>query len=140
MMDFDYWLRAGLCCRFAYLPQKMAGLRLHSSAKSVNQLAYFSKELVQIYQDLFSSAGLPPAVCAWEKQAMGSAFHRCSDIAFWAGALKEARHYALEAFKRNPLRIRRLWLYLLAGRIGYQLANRRYVNPYIYLGKGSPGK
>jgi glycosyltransferase involved in cell wall biosynthesis len=139
VMDFDYWLRAGLCCGFAYLPQKMAGLRLHSSAKSVSQLAFFSKELVQVYQDLFSSTGLPPAVRAWEKQAMGSVFHRASDIAFWAGALPEARQYAWEAFKKNPMRIRRLWLYLLAGKMGYQLANRRYPNPYTYAEKGSPG-
>ena len=40
VMDFDYWLRVGLCCRVAYLPHKrLAAMRLHPAAKSIADLS-----------------------------------------------------------------------------------------------------
>ena len=114
VMDFDYWLRAGLSCRVDYLPRRLAALRLHTGAKSIADLPRFAPELVTLYEKLFSSSDLPEAVRSLKSRAMSSALYRASDCAYWGGDIGEARRYARLAWRWAPLHLRRqLWLALL---------------------------
>jgi glycosyltransferase involved in cell wall biosynthesis len=130
VMDFDYWLRAGLRHRAAYLPVPLAALRLHDSAKSVAQLARFAHELVAVYQRYFASPSLPDAIQRVKRRAMSNIYLRGADCAFWGNSLPEARSMALRSFLLRPLRPRRLFVYLLLGAAGRRLAERAQPNPY----------
>lgn len=130
VMDFDYWLRAGVHFRAAYLPERLAALRLHAGAKSVAQVSGFGAELERVYRRLFAQPDLPPAVKAIERQALGNVFARAADTAFWAGDLARARRYAWQAWRSNPLRPRGLWLWVALGKPGRWLAQRLLGNPY----------
>ncbi len=130
LMDFDYWLRAGLHHRAAYLPACLAALRFHNAAKSVAQFGQFAVEQVGVYQKLFARPDLPPEVRSLEKEATGMAYYRAADCAFWAGHLPEARHYAGQSIRRLK-RPRSLWIWLALGLAGRRLAGRLYPNPYI---------
>ncbi len=135
VMDFEFWLRVGLNHEIAYVPDRFAALRLHSTAKSIAALAGFGPELVRVYQRLFERADLPEAVRSIKREALQHAFSRAADASFWAGALPQARKYGAAALELAPLRPARglmtiLVLSLLGG-FGSWLANRLFGNPYL---------
>lgn len=132
-MDFDCWLRAGIGCKFAYLPARLAMLRVHEEAKSSASLGEFAAELVGIYENFFNLSGLPPSILALQSTAMHHVFLRAADSSFWAGQLEQARSYARRSWLQKPWRMRRLWLYLLLGRLGRNLAEKHLSNPYRVL-------
>src|SRR5574341_422297 len=131
VMDFDYWLRAGLQHDIQYLPEKLAALRLHATAKSVAQLGKFAVELVQVYQNLFGRDDLPAEIFPVKRDAMANIHHRAADCAFWAGDIAAARHFIRESFRLRPWPPRALWLWVLSGTPGLYLANRLFGNPYF---------
>lgn len=131
VMDFDYWLRAGVHFRAAYLPERLAALRLHAGAKSVAQVSGFGAELERVYRRLFAQPHLPAEIKAIERQALGNVYARAADTAFWSGDLAGARQYAWQAWQRAPLRPRGLWLWIALGRPGRWLAERMLGNPYL---------
>lgn len=131
VMDFDYWLRIGLHHRVKYLPKKLSALRLHHSAKSVALLSEFSKELVQVYQKLFSWNDLPKEIVAVKTEALANIYFRASDCSFWGNAPAEARKYALNSIRYQIWPLRGLWLWVALGRLGIFLANKIYKNPYF---------
>lgn len=131
VMDFDYWLRAGRRHTFAYLPMRLATLRLHRSAKSVALGGKFAPELVYIYQRLFGLPDLPDDVRAVESEAMSNIYYRAAHCAFWGGRLSEARCYALRAWRYRPLKPRRLLAQVLLGRPALWAAWRLRGNPFL---------
>ncbi len=133
VMDYDYWLRSGVHHAGAYLPSRLAALRLHKSAKSVAQLGKFAAESVRTFQKLFARSDLPQDLRALEKAVMGNVFYRAADSSFWSNRLAAGRTYALESL-RCQLRLRSLWFWLALGRPGRWLAGRLYRNPYFYGG------
>lgn len=134
VMDFDYWLRAGLQHRIEYCPEKLAGLRLHATAKSVAQLGDFAAELVQIYRNFFSRDDLPPAIRAVEGEALANIYHRAADCAFWAGNFTAARRHLRHSTHYRTWPPRALWFWVYSGPVGLFLAERLSGNPYL------PGK
>ncbi len=133
VMDYDYWLRSGVRHKGAYLPFRLAALRLHASAKSVAQLGKFAAESVRTFQKLFSRPDLPPTVRALENAVMGNVFYLAADSSFWSNQLAAGRTYA-RASLRCQVRLRSLWLWLALGRPGRWLAGRLYRNPYSFGG------
>jgi glycosyltransferase involved in cell wall biosynthesis len=131
IMDMEYWMRLGLRCQGVYLPERLAALRLHESAKSIHQLGGFAQELVNVYQAYFKLPEIPGEILAQKRQAMSNIYLRAADIHFWSGNLAEARRYALQSARLRPFRPRTLWLYLALGRAGVWLARRRHENPYF---------
>jgi glycosyltransferase involved in cell wall biosynthesis len=131
VMDLDYWLRAGIYHKVVHLSEKLASLRLHEEAKSISGLKKFASELIYLHQKLFNTPALPPRIKQLENKAMYHAYYRAADSAFWSEVLPEARKYAWKAFKTIPYRIRGLWIYLLMGKWGRQLAGKKYHNPYM---------
>jgi glycosyltransferase involved in cell wall biosynthesis len=129
-MDLDYWLRAGLISDFRYLPERLATLRLHSSAKSLNQLHGFASEIIEIYQRFFSRNDLPESIREAERLAMRNAFYRAADCAFWAGQPKQARNYAFTAWKYAPLNPRGIIIPITFGKFGRMFLQWKSGNPY----------
>jgi glycosyltransferase involved in cell wall biosynthesis len=131
VMDFDYWLRAGLQQDIQYLPEKLAALRVHATAKSIAQLGKFAVELVQVYQSFFARDDLPPEIFSAKREALANIHHRAADCAFWAGDMPAARQYIRESFWMRPWPPKALWLWVLSGAPGLSLAKRLFGNPYI---------
>jgi glycosyltransferase involved in cell wall biosynthesis len=131
VMDFDYWLRVGRRCTFAYLPVRLATLRLHQSAKSVAMAGKFAEELVYVYRRLFGLSDLPEDVRTIEREAMSNIYYRAAHCAFWAGRFGEARRYARRAWRYRPLRPRRMLAQTLLGGAGLWIAERLRGNPFL---------
>ena len=137
VMDFDYWLSAGIHCRFAYLPEKIAALRIHSGAKSVQKIRNFADELVHIYEKLFQNPDLPDQICGIKRKAMRNIYFRAADCAFWGDDIGAARHYALTAWSHAPLRPSKMLIPLAFGQLGKRILHQKYGNPYL-LGTDKP--
>jgi glycosyltransferase involved in cell wall biosynthesis len=130
VMDFEYWLRLGMQHRIAYLPACLATLRLHAGAKSVHAVERFGPELIRVYQHLFASPRLPARVRAIERQAMSNVYYRAASIALWSGHARQARAYALRAWRYAPLNVRPPLLLSLFGDASARLLARWRTNPY----------
>ena len=50
LMDYEFWLRAGLHTQFLYLPRKLSKLRVHIQQKSIKNLSGFAGELIHMYE------------------------------------------------------------------------------------------
>jgi glycosyltransferase involved in cell wall biosynthesis len=122
VMDLEYWLRLGVQHNLAYLPVRLATLRLHAAAKSVQKAGIFGSELIYTYRHLFDLPDLPNRVRAVETEAMSNIHYLAAYLAFWSGQLKEARSYGFQAWRYRPLKIRRLWLLLPLGKLGLRIA------------------
>jgi glycosyltransferase involved in cell wall biosynthesis len=134
VMDFEYWLRLGARFEIAYLPGRLATLRLHSDAKSLRVTHRFSAETVRLYRQLFKAPDLlPPAIRPLQEAALQAAYYNAAHSAFWSGSIAEAQQYGLQAWSRAPLSLRWLWLALPLGGIGLWLAQRVRRNPYLAL-------
>ncbi len=131
VMDFDYWLRAGITSRVIWLPVRLAGLRIHNDAKSVSRLGQFAQELIKVYQRFFAQPELPDEFRTSKTEAMTNCYYRAADCAFWANQLPEARAYAWQSWRLTPLRLRWLWLYLALGKPGRAWAEQSNGNPYL---------
>lgn len=131
VMDFDCWLRAGLQHKIEYIPEKLAALRLHPTAKSVAQLGGFAVELAHIYTAFFSRNDLPPKILAVKRDALANITYRAADCAFWAGDFALARRYIQQSFHYRAWPPRALWFWVYSGSIGLTLAKRLFGNPYL---------
>jgi glycosyltransferase involved in cell wall biosynthesis len=116
VMDFDYWLRAGIEHNFAYLPAPLAKLRIHAQAKSSADLGRFGAELIKIYHQFFASPNLPDSLRRIRPRAMSNIYYRAAGGSFEAGDLRTARRYAWKSWLFYPVRLRRLWLKLVIGK------------------------
>jgi hypothetical protein len=124
-MDFDYWLRLGVYHALAYLPARLATLRMHATAKSVQKAGIFGPELIYTYRRLFDRQDLPKAVRDVETEAMSSVYYLAAYFAFWAGQFKEARRYGFQSWRYRPRKFRRLWFFLPLGKLGLKMAEMR---------------
>ena len=85
VMDFDYWIKAGLHFEFIHVPDTLAQLRLHSKAKSIRNLNEFAKELVFIYKGFFARTDLPGHIRALKDEGLRNANFIAANISFWGG-------------------------------------------------------
>jgi glycosyltransferase involved in cell wall biosynthesis len=131
VMDLDYWLRLGMRHTVAHLPVRLATLRLHAGAKSVQDVAGFGPELVAVYQTLFARPDLPGRLRVLEGEAMSNAYYRAAHGAFWAGRLSDARSYAWHAWRRAPRQLRPVLLLALGWGPARAVAGRVRLNPYL---------
>jgi glycosyltransferase involved in cell wall biosynthesis len=130
VMDLEYWLRIGLHYPAVYLDTPLAALRLHQEAKSIASFGKFSSELTTIIKALFERPDLPENIRELKRDSIARANLLAADMNFWSGDLRLARHFAMKSWRLKPLRLRRLYLYLMLGRIGMKIANRNLRNPY----------
>lgn len=130
VMDLEYWLRVGLKYPALYIPLPLSCLRLHTNAKSIAAFDKFSYELSAVMEALFARPDLPENIRVLEKTSLAKTYLLAADMNFWAGNSKTAARFALKSWQVQPLRLRRLYLYLLSGRLGKWIARRKHANPY----------
>ncbi|MGQ0601171.1 MAG: glycosyltransferase family 2 protein [Anaerolineales bacterium] len=130
LMDFDYWLRLGVRHTLAYLPERLAALRLHTNAKSSHAVGGFAPEYLCIYQKLFARADLPAHIRALQTEAQRNCHYQAAYCAFWARDFAAARRYAFQAWRYAPLRPRRTLALTVGGPLAYAWLHRRGGHPF----------
>ncbi|MEK6222381.1 MAG: glycosyltransferase [Chloroflexota bacterium] len=134
VMDLDLWIRLGLSGNGQHIHEKLANLRLHQSAKSLNKLAAFAPELVRLYEDLFSQDDLPYEIKQVEKTGTQNIYLRAADISLWSKEYNKARSYTIKAVSIKPItaittKVKSL-AFPLMGKIGYWIKSLIMENPY----------
>ena len=84
MMDFDYWLRAGLVCQFGYLRLPLARFRRHEEAKSTTKTYLAAHDVLAVYRKFFGRPDLPADLMAIRQRAWAGA-HLYAAIAWYCG-------------------------------------------------------
>lgn len=130
VMDLEYWLRIGLKYPAVYLNSPLACLRLHREAKSVSSYKRFSSELVTICEAFFARMDLPESIQRLKLASLSKAYLLAADMNFWAGDSDSAARFARQSWKLRPFRLRKLYLYIILGKLGQKLARRLHANPY----------
>ena len=129
LMDFDYWLRLGVRHTIAYLPERLAALRLHTGAKSLQSVGGFASEYLRVYQKFFARTDLPAHIRALRTEAMRNCHYQAAYCAFWARDFTAARRYAYQAWRFAPWRPRRTLALTAGGRWLYALLHARGDHP-----------
>jgi len=131
-LDYEYWLRIGLACRWHYVPRTMARFRLHPLGKTRARSAEFLVERLRCLDRLFSDRRIPPEASRTRRQAYAVAYLSGGERAYEFGDTREARVRLLAALRwdPNPLRPKTLKALLLLGdvltglRVGKSLVDR----------------
>lgn len=139
VMDFDYWLRLGLRHQLAYMPVRLAKLRLHPGSKSALQIHRFAPELIAAYQRLFAASALPEPVRAVKAEAMSNVHYLAASCFFWTAQFPNARRHAFRALSYAPLNVRRPLLLALLGPLALRPLEHLFGNPFRFYA-GPPDK
>lgn len=136
VMDYDLWLRLGMCARFTYLSQKMSFARLHGGAKTISSAPQFGEELASVFIRLVDKYEFPSNLVQRKDFILTNAFVHAASYCFWGGDTSRARYFLYRAWRLSPLtRNRSFWRLLLfssAGRAGWQLAEKIHGNPFRF--------
>jgi glycosyltransferase involved in cell wall biosynthesis len=69
VMDFELWLKLGLCGQIGHVSGTQALFRIVSSAKSLSQVGRFLPEILEVFERFFARTDLPPDVRAMRRLA-----------------------------------------------------------------------
>lgn len=102
-MDLDYWIRAGLQFRIAYIPVPLATAKIYRDAKSVLLMHKYIRDYEVILEKVFSDPHLPPELAS-EKNAVYTCVYTKGGLDFiHLGMIREGLEYLHKAFGTNPL-------------------------------------
>jgi glycosyltransferase involved in cell wall biosynthesis len=101
-MDWDYWLRAGLCCRIGYIPEVLSTYRLHPQSNTVAQSARVAPELEYMYRKFFERGDLPADLRAIRGEAMANMHFTTGGYYAKGGAWGNAARSGLRAVAARP--------------------------------------
>jgi GT2 family glycosyltransferase len=135
MMDYDLWLKIGLLGKTLYLPNKLACIRIHHSAKSLKSTARFGPELVMIVERMFDSGMLPANLQSLRRESVGNACLQAAYACFWSGEIAEARIWMKRCWKEMPKEcisgnMLRLTAAVKAGKFGLKLMSKLKKHPF----------
>jgi len=103
-MDLDYWIRAGLLFKVAYIPTPLATAKIYGDAKSVALMHKYVSDYEQILEKVFADPHLPPELTA-EKNAVYNYVYTKGGLDFiHLGMVRDGLRYLWKAFRMNPLR------------------------------------
>jgi glycosyltransferase involved in cell wall biosynthesis len=101
-MDWDFWLRAGINHRIAYIPELLSTYRLHAESKTVAQGNKAAPELEYMYRKFFARRDLPERIRALEKEATINMLFTTGGYYLRSGNRKAATSVALRALRQSP--------------------------------------
>lgn len=134
VMDYDLWLRLGMRAPLKFLRGEMARARLHRGAKTLASAPRFGDELASVFSRLVTQDNFPASLQAQKNIILANAFVHAASYCFWGGETRRARFYLARAWREKPfLKSRsfyRLFLFSLAGKLGWRLAERLRGNPF----------
>jgi glycosyltransferase involved in cell wall biosynthesis len=113
-LDFDYYARAALKHRFAYIAQTLATYRMHPVSKTVAGGSAFMGEFALVTERLLCRPGLPPELLHRRRAILSDAYLRVTLLALRERQFAVARHHLLRALCLHPLRPRILGVAVLA--------------------------
>ncbi len=124
-MDYDYWLRAGLHYRLAYIPATLATYRLHPASKSVSRGVLNGPEIIRIHQRLLELPDFPESLRRNRRRVLCAAYLRAADEYYAAVQLPHARAMWMRAWALYPaafgvreyLGVVNTWMYPLRRRL-----------------------
>ncbi len=102
IMDWDFWLRAGLHFKIDYIPELLSTYRFHSESKTVSQSAQLAPELEVAYRKLFSDDCLSADLKAIEKEAMMNMYFTSGGYYLSGNDTENASKMADKALRCNP--------------------------------------
>ncbi|MBM4431594.1 MAG: glycosyltransferase [Chloroflexi bacterium] len=104
VMDWDYWLRAGLVCSFGQTPEVLSVFRIYPQAKtwSREMAAVKGAEIVRIHENLFSRADLPAEVRALRRNVLSKAYLAAVRYAQRGEDTRSLRRYLWKAMRCGP--------------------------------------
>jgi glycosyltransferase involved in cell wall biosynthesis len=101
-MDWDFWLRAGLRHKIAYVPELLSTYRLHPDSKTVAQAAKAAPELQYLYEKFFARIDLPDEVRSWQRRATVNMYFTSGSYYLQGGKTREAARMAWKALRAYP--------------------------------------
>jgi len=101
-MDWDFWLRAGVNHRIAYVPELLSTYRLHAESKTIAQANKAAPELEYMYRNFFADPKLPDRIRTLEKEAMVNMLFTTGGYYITGGDRKSAAETALRALRQAP--------------------------------------
>ncbi len=136
LMDYDLFLRVGSDHSVLFLPETLAGLRLHNEAKSLRALKGFGTEMVEVVGRIFDSGKLPEDLLKCDSEAMGKAYLYAASTSYWGGDVNQARTWLTKCWQQVswsqiPAPLIRLSLLSAFGQSGLPLAERWIGNPFM---------
>lgn len=101
-MDLDYWIRAGLLFKVAYLPIPLATAKVYGDAKSVALMHKYVRDYEHILEKVFADPHLPPELAA-EKNAVYNYVYTKGGLDYiHLGMMQEGLKYLGKAFRMHP--------------------------------------
>jgi glycosyltransferase involved in cell wall biosynthesis len=101
-MDWDFWLRAGVNHKIAYLSELLSTYRLHEASKTVAQAVKAAPELEYMYRRFFALPNLSDEIRRLERDAMMNMFFTSGGYYLQGGNRKAARRMAIKAVQTHP--------------------------------------
>jgi glycosyltransferase involved in cell wall biosynthesis len=127
-MDLDYWIRAALLFRIAYIPRPLATAKIYRDAKSVALMYRYVSDYEHILKKVFADPHLPPDL-AGEKKAIYTYIYTKGGLDYLhLGMIRDGLGYLWKAFRHDPLRCPGTVLVLL-GQFGIRLVRSRIEYP-----------
>jgi len=103
MLDYDYWLRLGLCGPFMRIPRVLAHYRMHPGQETMSRMDEGkAAEPVRVITRLFEASAVPDDLRPLRAQALGNAHLVSAQLHFRAGRYRTAFASMREAFALCP--------------------------------------
>lgn len=126
MLDYEYWLRLGLCGRFVRIPEVLAAYRVHPGSQTFAATSQIRpEEPVTIIERYFERADIPDSVRPFRKRALSNAHLRAAYLYFRTGNPRPGISELGRAFRLWPanmlaMRTFRLLLNAFFNRMGHR--------------------
>lgn len=118
-MDLDYWIRAGLLFKVAYIPTPLATAKIYGDAKSVALMHKYVSDYEHILEKVFADPHLPTELAS-EKNAVYNYVYTKGGLDYiHLGMMQEGLDYLWKAFRMHPIRCVVTMLVIL-GQYGYR--------------------
>lgn len=91
-IDLDYWIRAGLVCKFGYIHKPLACFRRYDTTKTSSRSDLAAVDILYIYNKLFSRDELPLEIKNIENEAESNAHLYSAWAWFLYGDIKKTRN------------------------------------------------
>ncbi len=103
LMDWEFWMRAGLQHRIAYVPEIWSSYRLHAESKTISRFAgEVPAELEAIYVSYFANPSVPDNIRTHEDLAFSNMYLTAAGFAMEGGLVSDSRHLAAKALRAKP--------------------------------------
>ena len=127
MLDYDYWLRLGLCGRFIRIPTVLAAYRVHPDSQTFASSSQIrAEEPVTIVRRFFDRSDVPGDIRMFRNQALGNAHLQSASLYFrtgnpFSGIREMGRAFLLWPLNLFTLRTLKLFFNVIFYRTGHRV-------------------